>query len=108
MRQSFSRGGPTLDKSQVYKMASARAGVSDSALAKERQLKEYVAVVEMCSSIGSKEGAKSHDKGKHKVHAGLDDFMNYIGIWYVNTLRAPDMVYTKGCGCACIHTRQIA
>lgn len=107
MRQSFSRGRPTLDKSQVYKMASARAGVSDSALAKERQLKEYVAVVEMCSSIGSKEGAKNHDKGKHKVHAGLDDFMNYIGIWYVNTLRAPDMVYTKGCGCACIHTRQI-
>ena len=108
MHQSFSRGRPTLKNSEVYKMATARAGVSNSALAKERQQKEYVAVVEMCSSIGSQEGAHKHDKGKHKVHAGLDEFMNHIGIWYVNSLRAPDMVYTKGCGCARIYTRQIA
>jgi hypothetical protein len=56
-------------------------------------------VVEMCNVIGTEEGVKYHDKGKHATHEGLDKFMKHIGLWYVNTMKASDMVYTKGCGC---------
>ncbi len=98
LHKGFSRG-PSMKKSELFNMATERRGLTNSALSKERQEKEYVAVVEMCNSIGSEEGAKAHDKGKHKMHDGLDKFMNHIGIWYVNNLRASDMVYTKGCGC---------
>ena len=65
----------------------------------ERVTKDHIAVVEMCNVIGTEEGVKYHDKGKHATHEGLDKFMKHIGLWYVNTMKASDMVYTKGCGC---------
>ena len=55
-----------------------------------------------CVSVrlsADEEGVKYHDKGKHATHEGLDKFMKHIGLWYVNTMKASDMVYTKGCGC---------
>lgn len=87
------------NKLKPFKMTTGRWGMDASAIENERTQHKYVAVVEMCLSIGDGQGAQKEDDG----HSGLDKFMNHVGIWYVNELKGTDMVYTKGCGCACSH-----
>ena len=42
---------------------------------------EYVALVDMCTTIARPEGVAVAEGGKHAAHKGLEDFMNNRGIW---------------------------
>jgi len=84
------------EKKNAYTGVSAkRAGMTNEEVAEERKQVNFVAVVEACSSIGT--GGQIKD-GPHADHAGLDKYMGSVGFWYINTLRSPDMIYTKQCG----------
>jgi hypothetical protein len=42
---------------------------------------EYVALIDMCTTVARPEGVTKAEGGKHAAHKGLEDFMNNRGIW---------------------------